>query len=164
MAAKSGVKTRVCQNKHCKLGGKIMIETEPFIKEKNGCYHEACYQEKKDMMLLRDMWMKHISPTVVISQLNKVLGELIDLPGVTSGYLIFVMQYIIDNHCKLRYPQGFKYYVDKQDIKDAYAKKNRPLVTSKQFVITQDDDNAPAFTAALKKPVGFSSILGGKRT
>lgn len=161
MSAKSGDKTRVCQNKRCKHGGKILIDSEPFVKEKNGYYHESCFQEKKDMMLIRDLWMKHVSATVVISQLNKVLSELLDIPGVTSGYLVFVMQYVIDNHCKLRYPMGFKYYVDNQNIRDAYTKKTKPVVKQAQFVVKQDIDNVPVFSAP-KKPSGFASILGGK--
>lgn len=154
-------KTRVCQNKHCKLGGKILIDSQPYVKEKNGCYHQSCFQEKKDMMLIRDMWMKNISPTVVISQLNKVLYELLDLPGVTSGYLVFTMQYIVNNRCKLRYPMGFRYYVDRQEIKDAYEKKTKPVIKQNQFVVKQDDDNVPVFSAP-KKPTGFASILGGR--
>ena len=71
------------------------------------------------------------------------------------------MQYIVDNQCKLRYPNGFKYYVDRQEIKDAYKKKNQPIVTNRQFVATQVEKDDPVFSIP-KKASGFGSILGGK--
>lgn len=155
-------KTRVCKYMRCKHGGKIQLEDEKYIVSDSGLYfHEDCHQEKCDMALVRDMWVKHVSPTVVHSQLNKVLYELLDLPTVTSGYLVFVMQYIVDNQCKLRYPNGFKYYVDRQEIKDAYKKKNQPIVTNRQFVATQVEKDDPVFSIP-KKASGFGSILGGK--
>ncbi len=155
-------KTRVCKYMRCKHADKINLECDHFVVDDNGMYfHEDCYQEKCDMALLRDMWAKNISPTVVYSQLNKVLYELLDLPTVTSGYLIFVLQYIIDNKCKLRYPNGFKYYVDRQEIKDAYKKKTQPVITNKQFVATVVEKNDPVFSIP-KKTSGFGSILGGK--
>ena len=155
-------KTRVCKYMRCKHDGKINLECDPFIVDEKGMYfHTDCHQEKCDMALIRDMWAKHISPTVVYSQLNKVLYELLDLPTVTSGYLIFVLQYIIDNQYKLRYPNGFKYYVDRQEIKNAYKKKTQPIITNKQFVATRVEKDDPVFSIP-KKASGFGSILGGK--
>lgn len=152
---------RVCRYKRCRHGGKINIETDKFVKD-NGCYfHEDCYQERADMKLFRNLWSEHISDTVVYSQLNRTLNELLDIESITSDYLLFVLQYVIDNHCKLRYPGGFKYYVDKQEIKDAYKKKRMKKIQKTDFVVKEDETDAPTFSIP-KKPNGFSSILGGR--
>ena len=156
-------KTRACKYMRCKHGGKIQVESEKYVVSESGLYfHEDCYQEKSDMALIRDMWMKHISPTVSHSLLNKVLYELLELPTVTSGYLVFALQYIIDNRYSLRYPNGFKYYIDRQEIKDAYKKKCQPIITNKQFVATNVEKGDPVFSVP-KKACGFGSILGGNK-
>lgn len=164
MAAKSE-KSRICKNKHCKLGGIVFIESQEYVKDKIGFYHAECYKEKKDLMLVRDLWIRYINNTVVISELNKVLYELIDRPGITAAYLLFVLQYVIAKGYKLNYPKGFLYYVDSDEIKAAYSKKQIASVSKHQFVAKRDDDepdmNKPLF-ANISKPTGFGSILGGK--
>jgi len=152
-------KTRVCKYPRCKHGKVVNLETDEYVCDGRDFYHQDCNKEKRDMMLIRDMWTKHISDTVVFSQLNKTLNELLDLPSVTSSYLVFVMEYIIANKCNLRYPNGFRYYVDKQAIKDAYKKKTQPVIDQKQFVANEDQGDFPKF-AVFKKHFGFASILG----
>ena len=67
----------------------------------------------------------------------------------------------------LNYPNGFKYYVDKKEIKDAYDKKQM----QKQFDALQKElkerhsespigsNNAPSFAMKKQKDEGFGSIL-----
>lgn len=153
-------KTRVCKYIHCKHDGRIDIETEPFVKQKDGFYHEDCYKEKTDLQLFRSLWCENISSTVVFSDLNRTLNQLMFEQGVSAEYLLFVLQYIIDHHCKLRYPAGFRYYVDKQDIKNSYEKKNKKVVSTSKFVANDDEANEPKFIVH-QKPSGFNSILGG---
>ena len=153
-------RTRVCKYTNCKHNDKVHIDIEPFVKGKDGFYHEDCYKEKTDLQLFRSLWSENISPTVVFSDLNRILKQLLSINGVSVDYLLFVLQYVIDNHCNLRYPAGFKYYVDNQNIKDAYEKKNRKIVSPSNFVAKENKDDSPKFSIN-RKPSGFNSILGG---
>ena len=84
--------------------------------------------------------------------------------GISSEYLVFVFDYVVKNKMNLRHPFGFKYYVAKDEIKDAYkkeqAKKNKIDLSS--FTVT-DNTDAPTFTAPKKQQFGFGSILGGSK-
>lgn len=163
-------KCRYCNCKH--LSQDIDTAKEPYKKKGSKFYHEDCWilqeqmnqkdaQTKADIQLIRNLWIERINNTVVLSQLYQVLNEYI-ARGVSSEYLVFTVEYCIKNKCVLRYPYGLKYYIDNQEIKDAYARtqiaKNR--VKQEQFV-SVDNDDAPKFTVKNKKMTGFGKILGG---
>lgn len=153
-------RTRVCKYINCKHNDKVHIDKEPFVKGKDGFYHDDCYKEKADLQLFRSLWCENISSTVVFSDLNRILNQLMSRKGVTVDYLLFVLQYVIDNKCNLRYPAGFRYYVDNQNIKAAYEKKNKKIIAPFDFVVSNTVDDAPKFSIN-QKPSGFNSILGG---
>lgn len=151
---------RVCRYSKCKHNSNINLDNEKYVYIKNNYYHEDCYKEKCDLQLLRDLWVNNISTTVVHSQLNKTLNQLME-NGVSSDYLVFVLQYVLNNHCKLNYPAGFKYYVDNKNIRDAYVKRNQKKICQSEFVAKDNDDDAPKFSIK-PKSCGFKNILGGR--
>lgn len=174
MAKESGIKT--CRYRQCKHTAKdIDISCDEYVVKGNMYYHKDCYKAKvsgewkdeatkADLQLIKNLWFEHINKTVVYSQLFRVLNDLI-ARGIESDYLVFVMNYIIEHKMNLNYPAGFKYFVDKKEIKDAYQKHlvAKSGVNNKlNFVVTDDNSNAPKFTV-IQKPVGFKSILGGKK-
>ncbi|MDY4494858.1 MAG: hypothetical protein SPE24_08235 [Erysipelotrichaceae bacterium] len=162
---------RVCRYCNCPHPLKqIDISTDDFVVDGKLYYHRKCYdtkldeeeknkQKSKDYEYFRNQWVKNISNTVVYSQLYKVLNELI-ARGIELDYLIFTLNYIIEHKMNLHYPAGFPYFVDKKEIKEAYAKKK--LASSgynkNSFVAVENDDTAPKFSVN-KKPNGFQSIL-----
>ena len=153
-----------CGYAGCKYKNMPDINSDDCVVENGKHYHKDCYQIHKDIMLMCDLWSKNISDTVPFALVGKIIKELLSIPAVTSGYLVFMLQYIIDHKLPLRYPQGMRYYVDRQEIKDAYKKKMQPIISQRQFVAKPEDDVAQftCFTAP-KKPAGFGSILGGKK-
>ena len=172
MAKKTDIK--ICRYAKCNHPNKEINITCDAFEEKGTCYYHAdCYAakseaeeaEKKikaDMQLIKTMWIENISNTVVYSQLFRCLNDLLD-QGIESSYLVFVMQYCVTNKLNLRYPMGFKYFVDKAEIKNAYKKKNllQHRVSQSDFS-ANDTDDAPKFSIN-KKPVGFKRILGGDK-
>lgn len=174
MSKKTDIKT--CRYARCiHPDKKIDIVKDDYKVNGTMYYHSDCYNlkqkcdwkdehTKKDLQYIKNQWMLHINQTVIYSQLFRCLNDLISR-GVSSEYLVFVLDYVIKNKMSLRYPQGFKYYVDKQEIKDAYKKhliaKNGANNKS-NFVVKDDSSNAPRFSVN-KKPVGFKSILGGTK-
>ena len=170
MAKKTDIKK--CRYTYCKHESTaIDITRDSYKNQGNMYYHEDCYKAKAegewkdaktkaDLQLIKNLWVEHISDTVVFSQLFRCLNDLLQR-GVESDYLVFVMQYCISHKLKLRYPMGFKYYVDNQDIKKAYKAKQTP----KQHIdysafSAKDTDDAPTFSISQKKS-GFGKILGG---
>lgn len=144
------------------LVGKTMYyHTECLKKKKAGGWKTD--QQKKDLQYIKDGWVLHIDQTVVFSQLFRELNNLL-LRGISSDYLVFVFDYIVKNKLPLRFPGGFKYFVNRKEIQDAYqkqeAKKNHVDLGS--FTAT-DSKDAPSFNVTPKKQIGFGSILGGSK-
>lgn len=171
MSRKADIK--VCRYIKCGHENKqIDISTDSFKVDGKMYYHSDCYDLKKkgdwkdektkaDLQYIKNQWELNISKTVVYSQLFHCLNDFISR-GIPSDYLVFVLNYIIKNKLNLRYPAGLKYYVDKQEIKDAYEKsKSKKIVSNADFHIEQDSNNSPKFTVN-NKPSGFNSIFGNK--
>lgn len=174
MSKKTDIKT--CRYKYCKHGTrKIDITHEEYISKGTWYYHKDCYkaklngdwkdqQTKDDLQLIKNLWIEHIDKTVVYSLLLRELNGFIER-GIDSEYLVFVMQYVIKNNCKLNYPAGFKYYVANETIKKAYGKSIEKKTTQ---LTLQSDKSVPNKNTAKEpqvkinnKPIGFRNILGG---
>ncbi len=174
MSKKTDIKT--CRYTKCRHPDKkIDITKDGYHAEGRVYYHSDCYdlkiknelkekQKKQDFMYIKNQWVLHINNTVVYSQLFQCLNDFI-ARGVSSEYLVFVLDYVIKNKMNLNHPYGFKYFVDKKEIKDAYQKHlltKNGIKKQSDFVATNDDSNAPKFSVS-QKPMGFKSILGGKK-
>lgn len=174
MSQNKNIKT--CRYKECKHPNKrLNIVEQDYISVGRLYFHKDCYAEKErkdaaeakikaDIQLIKNMWVENISNTVVLSQLYLEINKLIRERGIDSEYVIFVLNYCIKNSCNLRYPAGLKYYVDKQEIKDAFEKERaKKIVGNAMFSVDSTiSDSSPKFTIN-RKPSGFNSILGGKR-
>ena len=168
------VEVKSCRYPNCAHDGKIiLIGKDEYVSEGRSYFHADCYKlkvaedEKKkqqtaDMALIRSMWVKNISQTVIFAELNKVLYDLLNR-GIASDYLVFVMQYVVKNHCKLNYPGGFRYYVNDKDIKAEYEKKNRKFISMNEFKAQEHHDTAETEIKpqAPRKTGGFERILTG---
>ena len=165
---------RICRYANCKHPDKIIdISCDDYAVIGRGAYyHSDCLNEKKkgdwkdektkqDLQYIKNQWGLHISKTVVYSQLFQCLNELL-ARGISSDYLVFVFDYVVKNKLNLRHPLGFKYFVDRQVIKDAYEKQRleKEGVKRQSDFTATDSSDAPAFTVK-QKPQGFKSILGG---
>lgn len=172
MSKKTDIK--VCRYIDCPHGKKIDITKDDYrVVGTTMYYHADCLKKKRkgewkdektkaDLQYIKNGWVKHISSTVIYSQLFQCLNELI-ARGISSDYLVFVFDYIVKHRLNLRHPKGFKYFVDKDEIKTAYKKQQTQKIVSTKpsdFSGTTDSLDAPTFTVK-QKPVGFKSILGG---
>ena len=166
---------KTCRYKKCKFPDRrLNIAEQDYVSVGRLYFHKDCYEEKEkedrieekiraDVQLIKNIWIENISNTVVLSQLYLEINKLIRERCIDSEYVIFVLDYCIKNHCNLRYPAGLKYYVDKQEIKDAFEKKHaKKIVNNATFNVDTTTDSSPKFTIN-RKPSGFNSILGGKR-
>ena len=108
--------------------------------------------------VFNDLWVKTIDKNVNMSNLNRCVEELIK-QGLSMDYLIFTLKYVIKNKFKLNYPSGLKYYVEYEEIKKAYEKKNRKFIKMSDFTAV-DTDDYPRYTYHAKKSMGFADIFG----
>lgn len=174
VAAEKEAKVRYkrCCHKKCGHANTIIdTYTEEFVKDNTKHYHLDCWSElkaeetkeneiKADIQLLKNLWVENISNTVPIAQLYRELNLMIREQGIDSKYVVFVLEYCIKNKCNLRYPGGLKYFVDRQEIKDAYTKlQAKKIVGNAKFTVDESaQEDTPKFSVS-KKSGGFASIL-----
>lgn len=170
MSKKTDIK--VCRYDACPHGKKIDITKDDYRVVGKMYYHTDCLKKKKksewkddktraDLQYIKNGWVLHISKTVIYSQLFQCLNELLSR-GISSNYLVFVFDYVVEHKLNLRHPNGFKYFVDKDVIKTAYKKQQSQAIstTKPSEFAPADSSDAPTFSVK-QKPVGFNSILGG---
>lgn len=162
-----------CCYKKCRHKSVIIDKKcEDYMQEGSKHYHSDCWRDlkteeekekaiKADIQTLKDMWIANISSTVPLAHLYRELNAMIREQGIDSKYVVFTLEYCIKNKMNLRYPGGLKYYVDRQDIKDAYAKvEARKKIGNAKFTVDDsiDEFDTPKFSVN-KRPSGFGSIL-----
>ena len=167
MSRKSDIKT--CRYANCQHELKrIDISSDEYVNFGARYFHKDCYEKKQkedekaeklsnDLKSIRTLWLDYIDNTVVCSYLFKEVNKIL-AQGVDSSYIVFTLYYVIEHKLNLHYPAGLKYFVNKQEIKDAYAKKHYMELARKKFHAVDDSESAPKFTVAQKKN-GFQSIL-----
>ena len=126
-------------------------------------YHKDCFelkkkkekkdeQTKEDLKQFRELWYERIDRTVVWWKLNKVVEEYLER-GIPSDYILFALKYVIVKGFKLRYPEGFRYYLDRQEIKDAYKEKKRKEKIKEQIEKNENTTNdKPEVVVPFKVP------------
>jgi len=162
--------TRICRYACCPVEGKLInLETDEYETEEKKFYHKECYERMKkdrekqaiinsDIACILDLWQKHISNTVNYGYLRKILNEYLER-GISSDYMVFTMQYVVSHKLPLRYPPGFRYMLDKQEIQDAYQKQQATKLLKQQKEIKPRKTNAPQFALNREKSGGFGTIL-----
>ena len=159
---------RACRYAKCEHPDKaINVTKDDYVVVGNNLYyHRDCLEAKKedekiksDLRYIRDKWTQNIG-FAPFDQLNQCLKDLLS-HGYSSGYLVFVMDYVISHRLNLHYPQGFKYFAAKQKIRDAWEKRRLKgdIVKLSSFAAA-DSQDASKFTVA-REPQGFGQILGG---
>lgn len=162
--------TRICRYACCPFGGKLInLDTDEYESEEKKFYHKECYERMKkdgekqaiinsDIACILDLWRKHISNTVNYGYLRKILNEYLER-GISSDYMVFTMQYVVSHKLPLRYPPGFRYMLDKQEIQDAYQKQQAAKLLKQQKEIKPRKTNAPQFALNREKSGGFGNIF-----
>lgn len=116
-------------------------------------------QINADIACILDLWQKHISNTVNYGYLRKILNEYLER-DISSDYMVFTMQYVVSHNMPLRYPPGFRYMLDKQEIKDAYKKQQAAkLLKQQKAAEPPKKTNAPQFALNRQKSGGFDTIF-----
>lgn len=162
---------KMCRFRGCMHPGGIIEPEDACVHIGNLCYHADCYamrQEdgaenlKADRQYILNLWLTNINPAVLISDLNRVINDMLRR-GLSSDYLVFVLEYVIAHHWGLNYPSGLRYYVDNEEIKKKYADRNRAKIPKDAFVVKNEPEVKLHGIAKPKKETGFGGILGRQK-
>lgn len=116
------------------------------------------YKIQNPITEIEFLWRKHINPLVSQNDLRNAVS-CIAREGNTYDYILFTLQYVINNGLVLNYPNGLRYYAGEEDIKQAYIKANLPNNDIYSFKANTDqEDTSFSFQ---KKKSGFQNILKG---
>ena len=162
--------TRVCRYANCPFEGKLInLDTDEYESEEKKFYHKECFERMKkekekqalinaDIACILDLWQKHISNTVNYGYLRKILNEYLER-GVSSDYMVYTMQYVVEHKLPLRYPPGFRYMLDRQEIQDAYKKQQAAkLLKQQKEYKPQRHSEPPKFAVKKNSGTGFGII------
>jgi len=137
-------KTYKCAYKQCKLGGKV--NKSIAVKKGNRYYHSECLKEINNKEEIRELFLKHINPTEVISLLNRVINNIIENKKVSSDFLLFALKYVIKNKLSLNHATGMYYIINNNNIKKEYMKQKAREINSKIKTTNVSANNEVKFT------------------
>ena len=165
---KTGI--RLCRYKPCNHPRReINLDKDDYKVDGKKYYHSDCYEimesgkwkgktYQEDLRELGKVWYYKIDKHADWDQLKTIYDDFLML-GYESKYIVFALKYVIKYGFSLNYPEGFKYYLVRKDIKNAYAKERAKLHHVDLYGFRANkEDNSPKFNAK-RNNKGFSSIL-----
>lgn len=96
-------------------------------------YHKGCYENQEDLKKSRELYIEYLQPSVVHAQLNKVINTIIIDKKVEPSYLLFVIEYLIDNDIEINYPYSLYYKISDFKILRKYKNKHKPTSNFKIY-------------------------------
>lgn len=153
-----------CRCKNCLHDSRdILIAEDEYVTVGSVYYHKDCYQVMSDIDLILNIWHDDIDENVSYSYLRKTLNELIYKQKHPSDYIVFCVRRGAAG--RLKHVPGLKYIVNSEDVKKAYLAKlaKKENIRPSDFVVTEEDQREPKFSAPKPKKTGFGSIFGGNK-
>ena len=121
--------------------------------------------ESVTLQSIRDLYRSRISSTVVFSQLNAVINDIVFKKNINAHFLLFALRYAVDNNIPIRSPYGLHYIVDNYRIKEAWKGK---ISSETAFRIRREIENTSnvppsdhTFRYTQSPQTGFSDIFKG---
>lgn len=145
-----------CRYKHCKHDQKE-IERDQAVKDGGAYYHPDCHQEKELMRSIEQYFINNINSQPIMQQLRTVINRLVYVQGKDPAFILFAMKYAVQNKIQLRYPPGLYYIIDRDDVIEAWRKRNRGQ--RKEFDFADVEDYTPTDGYTVQRPTGFGRIL-----
>lgn len=148
-----------CRWKHCKFGGEV--DKDKAVQIGLSYFHPECYAERESIQKIIDTWHERVDAYPIESMLRKMVNDLVLKQNVNAEFLLFALNYCLDNGWNLRHPAGLKAVSKDDKAHKAWDKKqNKKLGTKAATKITDEFrmDDTP-FDFKPQKAVGFEDIL-----
>lgn len=171
-----------CGYTHCSHDGSVVYENEAVLIGKRR-WHKDCYELKGIIEEIEENYVQHISKSVPISYLIKIINDIIFGKKLENAkvekwesnleagrYLNFCLKYAIENGIKLTHPPGLYYLIDNARVKKAYQKEQELKIQKEMKESMKADEEIAAVPTTKQSAtsipknnkMGFGSILGGK--
>lgn len=149
-----------CRWKHCKFGGEV--DKDKAVKVGIAYFHPECYAERESIQKIIDVWHEKVDAYPMESMLRKMVNDLVLKQNVNAEFLLFALNYCLDNGWNLRHPAGLKAVSKDDKAHKAWDKiQNKKLLGNNTSTVIIDEfrmDDIP-FDFKPQKAVGFEDIL-----
>lgn len=128
---------RKCYWDHCDQDNMIDLKKDSYVKDEknNRCYHEKCWQERNKLQEIVSAFLQKVDKNASIAHLRKEVNRLVYEEKVSSDFVLFIVNYAADHQMGLRYPAGIKFYLNNQEITEAYNRKILPKYAIEDFQV-----------------------------
>jgi hypothetical protein len=110
-----------CTYTQCKLGNKV--DKSMAVKKGTKYYHPECLKEAENKNMIRKLFLDNINETEVVAMLNRTINQIIDTKNISSDFLLYALNYVINNKLPLNHAGGLHYIINNQKIKESYEKE-----------------------------------------
>lgn len=125
-----------CRYSHC-LHDSVELQKEDAICEGRKYYHKDCYQTKKDIESIVDLFLTKVNRNAPIQQIRGIVNNIVFKRKVPSSELLFGIRYYLKNRISLNYPQGLYYVVANKDMHKAYEAEMAKLAVKRNQKTTK---------------------------
>lgn len=125
-----------CRYKYCKHESREIPREDAILSGKSTFYHKDCFEEIENKKKIVDLFHEKINPNSPFPQIQRTITDIIHNKGISAEFLLFGLQYYINNKIPLNYPPGLYYVVANKDVKKAFNKSK--LKNDYKFEVTGD--------------------------
>ena len=152
-----------CRWKHCKYGGEV--DKDKAVKVGIAYFHPECYAERQAIQKIIDVWHERVDAYPMESMLRKMVNDLVLKQNVNAEFLLFALNYCLDNGWNLRYPAGLKAVSKDDKARKAWDVRQERIIKKKMKEQTEQNDsimdfNLPKTNSSYSNKPKFSSVLG----
>lgn len=117
------MKSKKDEEKKCSCRWCVCKDTGDELIEYGGkWYHEKCYKNSRNLIVINDIWCKTIDDKADYSSIARIVKDLVRKDNIDSDFLVFAVKYGAANKI-LKHPPGLRYLVKDYKIQKAFDKK-----------------------------------------
>lgn len=150
-----GEKKVKCRYQFCQHNDRELDKSEAVVRN-GGYFHEDCARTQDQIKEIVDLFVKHINPNPVFTQLQSVIKNIVFKRGVGSDYLLFGLKYYIEHNIPLNYPQGLYYVIQNKNVATAYKQAQMKKEKQEHKIEIKQEGETTHFSYV---PVREKSIL-----
>ncbi len=113
-------------------------DKENMIKFHDKYYHTNCKKLIDDREKAIDLFYTYTHSLCLKKELYNVFSIIKKQQHLNESDILYVMEYIVRNKCKLNFPMGIRYYVDKA-MKDKTIKEKLEIQKQKELENLQNE-------------------------
>jgi hypothetical protein len=140
-----------CGYSKCSFGGEVNVNE--MVKHTNKNYHQSCLKEMLDKNEIRNLFYENINKTEPYANFTRILNRIVHELKIGSDFLLFALQYAIQNKYPLKHAAGLYYLINDDKAKDAFMKKNNreKIIKMKSEIVETESKKEISFSLNQEK-------------